>query len=230
MSLEMFEKYEPVVSNILRDKAHGWCLDYYNDKKTSYDVSLLRAQSMLELMKKEGELQKAQKTHAAFLASSKRPDARLKEDIKAIESLISQLKGEVSRLSFTSYGATRASSFFMAEDIINTLAYKQLLEKKRNSSLQRLRNLFMMDGDLEAMRQGVATIEENFTTTIASLSPLKPASLAAPVPVPVAAPVPVPVTEVVQSKRSRAYSEEVEEWTEPQLKGWRGKIKEWNYE
>ena len=230
--VEMPEKNEAVVNNILRDKAHGWSLNYYNDKTSIYDVPLARARSMLELMKKEGELHEAQKTHAAFL-EVKRPTARLKEDIKAIESIISQLKREVSRLSFTSYGAARASSLSRAEDIIHTLSYKKLLEQQRSSSLQRVRNLFMVDGDVEAMRQGVEAVETRFTTSMASLSPLKPAVLvnaaAASVAEAVAAPAPAPVAEAVQSKRSRAYSEEVDdEWTEPEMKGWRGKIKEWN--
>lgn len=232
MSLdEMPEKNEPTVANILRDKAHGWSLNYYNDKSSIYDVPLARAYAMLELMKKEAELHAAQKRHAAFL-EVKRPDARLKEDIKAVESIISQLKREVTRLSFTSYGAARASSFSRAEDIIHTLSYKQLLQQQRSSSLQRVRNLFMVDGDEEAMRQGVEAVETRFTTSMASLSPLKPAALvtAAAAAVAEAVAAAAPVAEPAQSKRSRAFSEEVEEedWTEPELKGWRSKIKEWN--
>jgi hypothetical protein len=224
------------VGNILRDKEHGWSLNYYNDKTSIYDVPLARARAMLEMMKKEAELQAAQKTYAAFLACSKRPEGRLKEDIKATESIISQLKSEVSRLSFTSYGAARASSFSRADDIIHTLAYKQLLEQQRFSGLQRVRNLFMLDGNEEAMRQGVETVENHFITSMASLSLLTPAALAAPAPAATSGPVAVaaaaPVTEApVQSKRSRAYSEE-EGWTEQEqeqeLNGWRGKIKEWN--
>jgi hypothetical protein len=231
MSLdEMPQKHEPTVANILRDKAHGWSLNYYNDKASIYDVPLARARAMLELMKKETELHAAQKRHAGFLACSKRPEGRLKEDIKAIESVISQLKSEVSRLSFTSYGAARASSFSRAEDIIHTLSYKQLLEQQRTSSLQRVRNLFMVDGDVEAMRQGVETVETRFTTSMASLSLLTPAALVSVAVAPVAAAALAPVAEpaAAQPKRSRAYSEEEEEWTEPVLNGWRGKIKEWD--
>lgn len=234
MSLdEMPQKHETTVGNILRDKAHGWSLNYYNDKTSIYDVPLARARAMMEMMKKEAELQAAQKTYAAFLACSKRPEGRLKEDIKATESVISQLKGEVSRLSFTSYGAARASSFSRAEDIIHTLAYKQLLEQQRFSSLQRVRNLFMLHGDEEDMRKGVETVENRFITSMASLSLLTPAALAAPAPSAAAeaaaeaAASPSASPSASQPKRARAYSEE-EEWTEPEMKGWRGKIKEWD--
>ena len=216
MSLnEMSQKHETTVANILRDKAHGWSLNYYNDKTTIYDVPLARANAMLELMKKEAEFQKAQKTHAAFLACSKRPDGRLKEDIKAVESAISQLKSELSRLSFVSYGATRAASFSQAEDIIHTLAYKQLLEQQRFSSLKGVCNLFMVSGDEEAMRQGVEKVENRFTTSMASLGLVKAVPAASQEP---SAPAAAPVS---QPKRTRAYSEE-DDWVEEHnVKGWR---------
>jgi hypothetical protein len=195
----------PTVANILRDKANGWSLDYYNDKKTIHDVPLLRAQAMLELMKKEGELEAAQKKHAAFLACSKRPDQRLKDDIKAVESVVSQLKSEASKLAFSSHGAERAYSFSNAEDIIHTLAYKQLLEQQRSSNLQSIRNNFMVNGDEEAMRQAVAAVESRFTTSMASLSQLKPAP--APSPAPALAPV------AGRSKKCVSYSED-DDWVD----------------
>ena len=52
MSLdEMPQKHETTVGNILRDKAHGWSLNYYNDKTSIYDVPLARARAMMEMMK-----------------------------------------------------------------------------------------------------------------------------------------------------------------------------------
>jgi len=205
----------PTVANILRDKAHGWSLDCYNEKKTIHDVPLVRAQAMLELMKKEVELQQAQKKHAAFLASSKRPDQRLKEDIKAVESVISQLKGDVSRLSFMSYGASWVSSLAMAEDVIHTLSYKQLLEQQRSSNLQSIRNNFMLDGDEDAMRQAVEKVETRFTTSMVSLSLVKAAAKQEPA---AAAPAAAPAA-ASHPKRTRAYSDD--EWEEHNVKGWR---------
>lgn len=205
------------INNILRDKAQGWSLDYYNDKKTSYDVPLVRAQAMLELMKKEGEHLAAQKKHASLLALSKttsKPSQRVKDEIKAIESVISQLKGDVLRLSFTSHGATRCYSSSKAEDIINILAYKQLLEQQRFSSLQGVRNIFMMTGDEEAMCQGVEQVERRFTANMASLDSIKLSS----------EPQPESAQEsgVASAKRNRRYREEEEDdWPEHEVKGLR---------
>ena len=206
--------YEPA-NNILRDKAHGWSLNYYNDKTSSYDVPLARAQAMLELMKKESELQAAQKTHASFLATmTKHTQGRLKEDIKAVESVIGQLKSDVSRLSFISYNVFRPATLSAAQDNADTLAYKQLVEQQRFSSLQRLRNLFMENGDEEAMRQGVAAVEERFKSTMASLELVKEA------PTQVAAQAHEPVAAPKKVKRHRA-DEEDDDWAEPEVKGWR---------
>jgi hypothetical protein len=215
--------YEPA-NNILRDKAHGWSLNYYNDKTSSYDVPLARAQAMLELMKKEGELQAAHKAHASFLATmTKQTQGRLKEDIKAVESVIGQLKGDVSRLSFISYNVFRPATLSASQDNVDTLAYKQLLEQQRFSSLQKLRNLFMESGDEEAMRQGVAAVEERFKSTMASLdtTTVLAADAAPAVFTPTAAF--AAVAEVVHKKRTKRYSEaEDDGWDElEKVGGWR---------
>jgi len=208
--------YESTINNILRDKAHAWSLNYYNEKATSYDVSLARAQAMLELMKKEGELHAAQKTHASFLALSKNPSPKLKGDIKNIESVIGQLKSDVARLCFTSHGATRPYSLSGAQDIIDTIAYSQFLEKQRFSSLQGVRNHFMVTGDEEAMREGVVTTEDRFSTAMASLGTVLPSK----VPLEVEPSVPLES----HKKRNRRYEEEDDGWVDPeQVKGWRNK-------
>ena len=190
--------------NILRDKAQGWSLDYYKCKGTSYDVPLVRAEAMLELMKKEGELEILQKDLAAFVATvPKEPQGSSKQHIKQMESMVSQLKSEMSALSFTSYGADRPSSLSKAQDIYDIILYKKLLEKQRIMLLHSVRNLFMRNGNEEEMRQGVVMAESRFAAAMASLAP---AAAAEPAP----APVPEP------KKRSRAYSEDdgwdEEEW------------------
>ena len=206
--------YEPTINNILRDKAQRWSLNYYNDKTTSYDVPLARAHAMLELMEKESEFKVAQKTHASFLAISKNPNQRLKEDIKAIESKIGQLKADISRLVFISHGAVRTYSLSSAQDIIDTLAYKQLLEQQRTSGIQGARNLFMANGDEAAMRESVEAVETRFRAVMASLDAA---------PRPVAAPEPEPEPEAPQTKkRNRRYDEEDYDWDElEKVGGWR---------
>lgn len=215
--------YESTINNILRDKAQGWSLDYYLDKRTSYDVPLARAQAMLELMEKEIELQSAQKKYASFLAASKGASQRLKNDIKAVESVISQLKSDVSRLVFISNGAYRPSSIFRAHEAINTLLNKRMVEKQRIMLLHNVRNTFMRNGNEEEMRQGVEAAESNFATSMASLA-AAPAPASGPMPVPVPVPVAEPEPEAAPKKRNRAYSDEDDGWEEPeQVKGWRSK-------
>ena len=215
--------YEYSINNILRDKAQGWSLDYYLDKRTSYDVPLARAQAMLELMEKESELQVAQKKYASFLAASKGAGQRIKDDIKAVESVISQLKGDISRLSFISNGAYRPPSFLRAHEAIDTLLTKRMLEKQRLMLLHSARNIFMRNGNEQEMRQSVEAAETRFSAAMASL---EPAPGPAPEPAPVAAPEPAAGQEPAPKKRNRHYSEDDDDWEEPeQLKGWRNK--EW---
>ena len=167
LSTEPEKKYESTVENILRDKAHGWSLDYYKDGKSIYDVDIVRAETMLALISKENELPAKQKnlemltSHLAVSPSSK----KIKDEIKAEEAAIRQIRTEMSRLS---YICGLSVSLQKAQNNLDILIFKRYLEKNRAEGLQNLRNMFMHDGDEDFLRRGVTWVESRFDTLMAT--------------------------------------------------------------
>ena len=166
LSTEPEQKYEPTVENILRDKAQRWSLDYYKEGKSTYDVSIARAEAMLALISKENELPAKQKILEmlnSHLAVS--PTKKIKDEIKAEEAAIRQIKAEMSRLSFI---CGPSVPLHAAQHNLETLIFKRYLEKNRIEGLQNLRNMFMHDQDEDYLRRGVTWVESRFETLMAT--------------------------------------------------------------
>lgn len=166
LATEPSDAYEPTVANILRDQKSGWNTDYYkNDTTTSYDVALARAEAMHQLLIKEAEMhviqeklsvREKEKTNSDWQAMNK------KDDIEAMKGSIDAIKREISALYLTVRDMEWPTSIQAAADIVHTIRYNRLLEQQRASGLQRLRNTFKEDGNLDYLRRGVTWTETYF--------------------------------------------------------------------
>lgn len=216
LSTEPEKKYESTVENILRDKAHGWSLDYYKDGKSIYDVDIVRAETMLALISKENELPAKQKNLemlTSHLAVS--PSKKIKDEIKAEEAAIRQIRTEMSRLS---YICGLSVSLQKAQNNLDILIFKRYLEKNRAEGLQNLRNMFMHDGDEDFLRRGVTWVESRFDTLMATSTK---GAVSTPAPVPYLEP--QQPSEATWRQRKRRVSQEDDGYAEVEdaiLKSW----------
>lgn len=161
------QEYAATVGNILRDKAQGWSLDYYKDDgKSSYDVAIARAETMVQLVIKSNEAstlyQKLNALEKIVSLSKQEEKARL-ADVKKVEIAIEHNKTDMRNLAFTTIDMVMPSTLQEAEGNIATLAYKRVLEKQRMAVLQLARNQFMCDCDEELLWRTVTYAETRFT-------------------------------------------------------------------
>jgi len=174
------------ISTILMDRASGWKHNYYSDtERTSYDLAVERAmvpvrsvavalaaavkataEATAEVLKK--------KQHLDSLTAKKGSKERIDAE-KALDEA-EQVQDEADRLeAFLDY-----EHEVMKEDSgLLTLRVHQLMERYRNRAFRRLRNQLQLDGDVDAMKEGVALVM-NYTNSwlepediTAYLSPLR---------------------------------------------------------
>ena len=155
------------ISTILMDRASGWKHNYYSEtEKTSYDLAVERAMvpvravavALAAAVKATAEANAEvlkKKQHLDSLTAKKGSKERIDAE-KGLEEA-EQVLDKADRLeAFLDY-----EHEVMKEDSgLLTLRIHQLMERYRNRAFRRLRNQLQLDGDVEAMKEGVAWIVE----------------------------------------------------------------------
>jgi hypothetical protein len=154
-----------VISTILLDRASGWKHNYYSDtERTSYDLAVERA--MVPVRAVAVALAAAVKAAAEANAEVVKKKQYL-DSLTAKKGSKEQIKAEkdVEEAEQVLEEADRLEAFLdyehevMKEDGgLQDLKFRQLMERYRNRAFRRLRNQLQLDGDVEAMKEGVARI------------------------------------------------------------------------
>jgi len=171
------------VATILMDRASGWSHNYYREtERTSYDISVERAMipvravgvalaSAIKAKKEVEELWRFKKANVESLQESKKGT---KEGLKVIAVAKKDLEETEKKLD----EADRVEALLdyehevMKEDSgLHNLKIRQLMERYRNRVFRQLRDQLQLDGDVMAMRCGVAWVMDYTNSWLESEGP-----------------------------------------------------------
>jgi len=140
-------KYDYVIENILRDKEYGWSLNYYKpDGKSSYDVGIARMTNEIkELTANIVTNEKLMKTLDQNISNSshkKIQKSQLETWDKQFVLAEEEIRNDTHRIQ-------------EIQNLLPKWEWNRYLELGRESSLQHVRNSFMIDNNMEQLAKGV---------------------------------------------------------------------------
>jgi hypothetical protein len=165
---EVQEKYDPIVRNILRDKADAWRHDYYKETSTGYDVHVAKSQQEVNRYKTA-----IKKYDASLKKITEALDAAEKPPTDPKVKALTQKELDELEVEYTEMYKLKCEQMVLldgAEKTVQEWRWKQYVQKKRVELLQTIRNTFMVDGDAEYMARGVTWVEEYISTMRETMS------------------------------------------------------------
>ena len=149
-------KYEHIVTDILRDKRHDWSLNYYNDKKTSWDTEIVKARNILKVCQElitanNAMLDKQTKDLARYRLGKTHPDYLhlTPQNLKTMDS---------SYAVATDTIAENNEHIKTTTAFLNEALWNQYIESRTRQIMRHLRTKFKTDNDVEFLRRGVTWI------------------------------------------------------------------------
>jgi hypothetical protein len=149
------ESHRPVVENILRDKQSGWIHNYYMYAGTSVDIPLARAHAALELK----NIHTATLPFENELAALKKRVPLDAKEMTRVKGIIYKNNCEAKRLSAIVGAGEFLKNYTSINATVEELEKKKFTEEYRRSHLQRLRDKFKKDGDIEYLTRAVTWVE-----------------------------------------------------------------------
>ena len=149
-------KYEHIVTDILRDKRHDWSLNYYNDKKTSWDIEIVKAKNILKdcqdlISLNNAILDKQTKDLAKYRLGKTHPDYLhlTTQNLKTMDSAYAVATDTITE----SRDRINTTTAFLNEALWN-----QYIESRTTRIMRHLRTKFKADDNIEFLRRGVTWI------------------------------------------------------------------------
>lgn len=141
---------EDILNNILRDKAASWKHDYYSCTKTMHDAPFARAFQDARLQK--NILKKLDEALDAL--AEKIEKGRTPGEEKKTVAEINAMEAEYTDI----YKEKCAQMILLerAEAMRHEAEWKRYMEAKRYEMIHTARNRFMLDGNIEGLREGIA--------------------------------------------------------------------------
>lgn len=155
-STEPDNKYNYIVSDILRDKKSGWSLKYYEDNRTSWDPavgrtrstiarcnsSIISNQALLEKQTKDLELSRLPKDHKDYKPLTK-------QEKKHMDAAYVIATDEIN---------SDKQTLRVMEPYLEDALWSQFVESRTTQFMRYIRNKFMIDGDLDFLKRGVTWV------------------------------------------------------------------------